>query len=43
MLPTEFIHVYPLFGREHIASAECWCEPEPDAEEPQVLIHHPEQ
>jgi hypothetical protein len=40
----DLIHVYPLFGREHVTSGrECWCQPEPDIEQPLVLIHHAEQ
>ena len=23
----ERIHVYPLFGREHLDSPQCWCSP----------------
>lgn len=38
------VHVYPLFGREHKTDGTpCWCDPEPDYENPNVLIHHPEQ
>ena len=39
----EPIHVYPLFGREHVTDGPCWCEPEPLPDEPRVLVHHPEQ
>lgn len=35
------VHVIPLSDlREHDASDECWCHPTPDAEEPDVRIHH---
>lgn len=38
---TEFIHVYPLFGREHIlVGLTCWCCPEPDPLTPTVIVHH---
>jgi len=37
----EFIHVYPLFGREHVLKGmRCWCQPEPDEHEPLVIIHN---
>lgn len=38
----ELIHVVPQFGREHIASKDCWCKPRQDDEEPRVFIHEPE-
>jgi hypothetical protein len=34
-------HVAPDFGRTH-TFPECWCEPEPDTDVPEVLIHHEE-
>ena len=39
------IHVYPTFGRKHDTDhgTNCWCQPERDAEEPRVIVHHPEQ
>jgi hypothetical protein len=33
-------HVYPTFGREHEMTPECWCHPEPDDEQPNLLIHN---
>jgi len=39
------IHVYPLFGREHVLEGmSCWCEPEVDEEvdEYAVVIHNPD-
>jgi hypothetical protein len=33
-------HVYPLFGREHQMSPDCWCHPEPDEEQPNMLVHN---
>lgn len=41
----DIIHVYPLFGREHDAGhgMNCWCQPERDVDEPNVIIHHAEQ
>jgi hypothetical protein len=38
----ELIHVVPQFGREHVASKDCWCKPRQDDEEPRVFIHEPE-
>ena len=38
---SEFLHVYPLFGREHVLEGtDCWCEPEPDEENPLILVHN---
>lgn len=34
------IHVLPLFGPAHDCEGECWCHPEPDATEPQVILHN---
>lgn len=36
------VHVYPLFGREHILTDSCWCHPQPDPQEPTLLIHNQE-
>lgn len=37
----EPIHVVPMGDlREHEDSPTCWCKPEPDPDEPRVLIHH---
>lgn len=37
----EMVHVMPVGDfREHEESARCWCKPQPDAEEPTVLIHN---
>jgi hypothetical protein len=35
-------HVYPLDDlREHVTDGPgCWCNPTPDEEEPQLLVHH---
>lgn len=33
-------HVVPEFGPEHELSKDCWCYPEPDPDEPRVLVHH---
>lgn len=39
----EYIHVYPLFGKEHVLNGiECWCHPEQDAEYPCIVIHNVE-
>ena len=33
-------HVVPLYDlREHEASVDCWCNPEPDDEDENVYIH----
>jgi hypothetical protein len=37
---AELVHVYPLFGRAHECSLECWCQPDEDAG---VVIHNVEQ
>lgn len=39
---NEFIHVYPLFGREHVLSMGCWCHPEPLFDLPIVIEHNVE-
>ena len=39
VLARDVIHVYPLFGRAHVCSEDCWCEPQPDPVEPSVLVH----
>jgi hypothetical protein len=36
----EAIHVYPLFGREHVISRDCWCCPQEEHEG--VLVHNVE-
>ncbi len=35
-------HVYPINDlREHVTDGpNCWCNPTPDTEEPNVMIHH---
>jgi hypothetical protein len=39
----EIVHVYPLFGKEHILDGfKCWCFPEIDKECPGVVIHNVE-
>lgn len=38
----EIVHVYPLFGREHVMSIECWCHPEIDEECDNVVVHNVE-
>ncbi len=39
----EVVHVYPLFGREHVVSgwplAQCWCHPQLEPDCP-VLVHN---
>jgi len=37
-----YVHVYPLFGREHEMSVECWCHPDQHPEEPTLYVHHVE-
>lgn len=38
---SEQLHVMPEGDlREHQESRDCWCKPQPDAEEPSVLIHN---
>lgn len=39
---VEFTHVYPLFGREHEMSIDCWCHPTQDDEEPTLILHNVE-
>lgn len=34
------MHVIPMFGPAHTATADCWCRPEHDPEDPLVMIHH---
>ena len=36
------IHLYPLFGREHVMTTDCWCHPERDPTQPEVVIHNVE-
>ena len=38
----ERVHVYPLFGREHEISLDCWCHPLFDEEAPEleIVIHN---
>ena len=40
----DLIHVYPLFGREHITNQgkDCWCQPKPLPDESAVLLHNVE-
>jgi hypothetical protein len=39
--PPEYLHVYPLFGREHVIKGlECWCHPVLDDEVPNVVVHN---
>ena len=34
-------HVIPLDDlREHDESLACWCQPTPDHDEPNVIVHH---
>jgi hypothetical protein len=33
----------PVIFAEHIASPDCWCEPEPDHIEPDLYIHRERQ
>ena len=41
----DYIHVYPLFGREHDTDHGplCWCQPEAEPDAPEVLVHKAEQ
>lgn len=40
----DLVHVYPLFGREHVLNGfACWCNPERDLDNPYVVIHNAEQ
>ncbi len=35
------VHLYPLFGPEHICSGfKCWCHPEPDPDDPELILHN---
>jgi hypothetical protein len=34
-------HVMPDFGKAH-SRLDCWCQPEPDPEEPTMFVHHEE-
>lgn len=35
------IHVMPQNDlREHTCSIDCWCDPTPDEENNQVIVHH---
>ena len=37
----EDVHVLPIGDlREHAQSADCWCRPKRDDEEPRVVIHN---
>jgi len=38
------VHVYPLFGKPHVfdVGVTCWCEPQPDDQNPNVLVHRPD-
>ena len=39
----ECVHVYPLFGREHVLEGDdCWCHPEHDPEFENLIIHNVE-
>jgi hypothetical protein len=43
-LPDDAVHVFPLFGREHVLDGlGCWCHPEPLPEQPSVIVHNVEQ
>ena len=33
------VHVFPTFGKPHILSVFCWCEPIRDIDEFHVIIH----
>ena len=35
-------HVFPLYGRTHVCSMECWCNPKPLEDEPSVILHEPD-
>lgn len=34
------VHVAPLIGREHDFDDHCWCHPERDKDEPQLVVHN---
>lgn len=34
------IHVVPLIGPEHVCSETCWCHPEPDNDQPELIVHN---
>ncbi len=37
----EIVHIYPLFGKEHILDGlMCWCNPEMDEECPGLILHN---
>ncbi len=38
------IHVYPVFGRDHVTDCglDCWCHPTVDVFEPALIIHNVE-
>lgn len=34
------VHVFPLFGREHVMSIDCWCRPAPLPDNLFVYLHN---
>jgi hypothetical protein len=37
---NNLVHVYPTWGPEHdIKGWACWCQPTPDKEDPNVVVH----
>jgi hypothetical protein len=38
-MTDDLVHVFPVYGREHVFSVECWCCPVPDTECPDMLVH----
>lgn len=40
---TKRQHVIPDDGHKHVASADCWCQPEPMEDLPMIYMHNPYQ
>lgn len=37
----ELVHVFPLFGREHVLDGRaCWCHPDRDSTCPELVLHN---
>ena len=34
------VHVTPLFDPEHICTADCWCHPQIDEDDPMIIVHN---
>jgi hypothetical protein len=38
---SEAVHVVPVDDlRDHVCTAQCWCQPTQDEEEPLLYVHH---